>query len=97
MSKTEIKGVIRQRRKMAKWEEEHKERWVNRSEKVGEMRCAGRREETVISRPRFGHTGLNSTLLTCRCDHCGQEKKIEHVVIHCEKYEEEGSHMIEKF
>jgi len=59
--------------------------------KVGEMRCTGRkrRDETIISRLRFGHTGLNSTLFkigkhnTGRCEYC--EETIEHVMIHCKK------------
>ncbi len=50
--------------------------------KVGEMRSAGknRRDEIVISRMRFGHTRLNSTLYkmgkhdTGRCEFCGQEE-----------------------
>lgn len=69
------------------------------------MRCAGknREEETVISRIRFGHTGLNSTLFvmgkhnTGRCEYCGQEETIEHVIVHCERYEEERGRMSEQF
>ena len=62
--------------------------------KVGEMRCGdkSRREESVLSRLRFGHTGLNSTLFligkheTGRCE-CGQEETVEHV--DCERYEQD--------
>ncbi len=53
------------------------------------MRSAGknRRDEIVISRMRFGHTRLNSTLYkmgkhdTGRCDFCGQEESVEHVIL----------------
>ena len=65
-SKTEIKSIIKQRLKerwQKQWEEERKGRWFYRGQrKVGEMRSTGRnrREESIISRLRFGHTGLNS-------------------------------------
>ena len=58
--------------------------------KVGEMRCGdkSRREESVLSRLRFGHTSLNSTGKheTGRCE-CGQEETVEHV--DCERYEQD--------
>ncbi len=65
------------------------------------MGCAGRnrKDETIISRLRFGHTGLNSTLFnigkhnTSRCDNCGQEETVEHVMLHCQKYEAERRHL----
>jgi len=46
------------------------------------MRCTGRkmRDETIMSRLRFGHTGLNSTLFkigkhnTGRCEYCEQQE-----------------------
>ncbi len=61
------------------------------------MRSAGktRRDEIVISRMRFGHTRLNSTLYkmgkhdTGRCEFCGQEESVEHVILYCQKYETE--------
>ncbi len=61
------------------------------------MRSAGenRRDEIVISRMRFGHTRLNSTLYkmgkrdTGRCEFCGQEESGEHVILYCQKYETE--------
>ncbi len=61
------------------------------------MRSAGknRRDEIVISRMRFGHTRLNSTLYKMgkhdmgRCEFCGQEESVEHVILYCQKYETE--------
>lgn len=47
-----------------------------------------RRDKTIIPRQRFERTGLNRTLFktgifkTGRCDICGQEKTIEHVMLH---------------
>ena len=63
IGKTKIKGIIKQilnRRWLKQWEEERKERWFYRVQrKVGEMRCGdkSRREESVLARLRFGHTG----------------------------------------
>ena len=54
----------------------------------------GRTEESVLLRLRFGHTGLNSKLFligkheTGRCD-CGQEENVEHVIMDCERYEQD--------
>ena len=65
------------------------------------MRSTGRngREESIISRLRFGHTGLNSSLFikgkhgTGRCE-CGQVETIEHVMLNCQRYEEERRHLV---
>ncbi len=44
---------------------------------------------------RFGHTRLNSTLYkmskhdTGRCEFCGQEESVEHVILYYQKYETE--------
>jgi len=68
MSKMEMKSIIKQclkKRWQKQWEEEKKGQWFSKIQrKVGEMRCTGRkrRDETIISRLRFGHTGLNSNL-----------------------------------
>ena len=56
-------------------------------------------QESIISRLRFGHTVLNSSLFiigkhgTGRCK-CGQEETIEHVMLNCQKYEEERRHLV---
>ena len=64
------------------------------------MRCGdkSRREESVLSRLRFGHTSLNSTGKheTGRCE-CGQEETVEHVIMQCERYEEDRRQMRGKF
>lgn len=64
---------------------------------VGQCRRSfrSRRDEDIISRKRFRHTGLNSTLKkmgkhdTGTCDFCGQEETFEHVVLECGKYKRE--------
>lgn len=63
--------------------------------KVGGMRRAGTEETRQEYRLRFGHSGLNSTLLvtgehiTGRRDYCGQEGTIDHNIKRCEKNEQE--------
>ncbi len=101
LSKSEIKSIIKKRLKerwQKQWDKEKKGRWFYRIQrKVGEMRSAGknRRDEIVISRMRFGHTRLNSTLYkmgkhdTGRCEFCGQEESVEHVILYFQKYETE--------
>ena len=72
------------------------------SKESGRVRCAGRdrTNETIIS--RFGHTGLNGTLYKTGkhntgsvCEYCGQEETVEHVMLHCQKYESERRHLIQ--
>ncbi len=94
-------SIIKKRLKerwQKQWDKEKKGRWFYRIQrKVGEMRSAGknRRDERVISRMGFGHTRLNSTLYkmgkhdTGRCEFCGQEESVEHVILYCQKYETE--------
>ena len=54
-----------------------------------------RKEDTIISRIRIGHTRLNHSLFkigkhkTGKCKYCDQAKTIEHVLIKCIKYVEE--------
>uniref|UniRef100_A0A3P9PXL0 Reverse transcriptase zinc-binding domain-containing protein n=1 Tax=Poecilia reticulata TaxID=8081 RepID=A0A3P9PXL0_POERE len=54
-----------------------------------------RKEENIISRLRFGHTGLNSALFKIgkhpsgNCDFCFQEETVKHVLLLCLKYSEE--------
>ena len=81
-------------------EEERKGRWFYKIQrKVGEARGRSRREETVISRLRFGHTGLNASLFmvgkhdTGRCDHCEEQETVDHVMNICRKYEVERQQM----
>ena len=103
-SKTEINSIIKQRLKerwQKQWEEERKGRWFYRVQrKVGEIKSTGRNRrdkiESIISRLRFG---LNSSLFiigkhgTGRCE-CGQEETIEHVMLNCQRYEEQRRHLV---
>lgn len=106
-SKSEVKSLIKLRlreRWQKQWEEERKGRWFFRIQrKVGEMRGAerNRKEETIITRLRFGHTGLNGSLFkigkheTGRCEYCGQEETVKHVIINCQRFEEERRLLIQ--
>ena len=77
-----------------------KGRWLYRIKRiVGVIRSTGRtrKEETIISRLRFGHTRLNSTLFKIgkhnsgRCEYCNEEETLEHVYyVYCQKYDAEG-------
>jgi len=67
-SKAEVKSIIKEEMKK-KWQEEWNKETKARmyysiQKKVGGMRenNMNKREEDIISRMRFGHTGLNSTL-----------------------------------
>jgi len=100
-SKEEIKSIIKQKVKerwQKQWEEERTGRWLySIQRKVGVMRGTGRsrKEENIISRLRFGHTGLNSTLFIMgrhpsrNCEFCFEEETVEHVLLLCPKYSEE--------
>ena len=54
-----------------------------------------RKEETVLTRLRFEHTGLNKTLLligtsgTDKCLECNIIENTEYVLMHCRKYRKE--------
>ncbi len=51
-----------------------------------------RREETVLTRLRFDHTGLNKTsflLGKSKSDECTITENAEHVLLYCRKYREE--------
>jgi len=56
---------------------------------------SNRREESVLTRLRFDHTGLNKTLflmgktLSDKCLECRSKEDVEHVLMHCEKYRDE--------
>lgn len=100
-SKSEVKSLIKVKLKekwQAQWDGDGKGRYYYSMQKtVGQCRRSfrSRRDEDIISRVRFGHTGLNSTLKkmgkhdTGTCDFCGQEESFEHVVLECNKYKRE--------
>lgn len=105
-SKTEMKTMIKYKLRewwQKQWEKEHTGRWFySIQRRVGMMRNTGktRREETIISRLRFGHTRLNGTLFKMgkhnsgRCEFCQEEETIEHVMLHCQKYVVERRKMV---
>lgn len=67
------------------------------------MKSTGRRrrEETITSRLRFGHTGLNSKLFISgkhcngKSEYCGDDDTVQHVILHCQDYEEKQRHLIQ--
>lgn len=105
-SRGEMKDTIKKKmreRWQKRWEEERTGRWFySIQRKTGDMRRTerNRREETIISRLRFGHTGLNSTLFiigkhqTGRCCYCEVKETIEHVLLYCQNYIEERRQLI---
>lgn len=93
-SKEEVKSIIKEEMRK-KWQEEWNmetkaRMYYNVQKKVGGMR------EDIISRMRFGHTGLNSTLKIIgkhengMCEVCNISETIEHVIINCDRYKEKG-------
>jgi len=90
--KAEVKSIIKEEMKK-KWQEEwNKEtKYYSIQKRVGDMRENNRnkREEDIISRMRFGHTGLNSTLKLIGKLFCNINETVEHVIINCQKYNEE--------
>ncbi len=97
----EIKSVIKEKvikKWQQYWDNENKGRHLYAiQKKVGKGRKRGRnrREESIITRLRMGHTGLNKTLHliskhpTGLCEKCGQSETVEHVIINCKGYDEE--------
>lgn len=97
----EIKSVIKEemiKKWQQYWDNESKGRHLYAiQKKVGKGRKRGRnrREESIITRLRVGHTGLNKTLHliskhpTGLCEKCGQSETVEHVFINCNGYDEE--------
>lgn len=82
-----------------------KSRWfykIQRQEGVMGKTARSCREETVISRLRFGHSGLNSTLFKTKkhisgnCDFCDQQETTEHAVLYCPRHEVERREFILK-
>lgn len=57
----------------------------------------GTRREETISRFRFGHTGLNSSLFIIGKNLMGKfsSETVEHVLFHCKNYQEERRKLIQ--
>uniref|UniRef100_A0A3Q3BE46 Reverse transcriptase domain-containing protein n=1 Tax=Kryptolebias marmoratus TaxID=37003 RepID=A0A3Q3BE46_KRYMA len=109
ISKSEGKSIAKENLMKVwqkRWDEDKKGRWFYKIQgKVGEKRNGrrNRKEERVITRLRFGHTGLNYTLFkiqkhkTGKCDYCDKYETIEHVILECHKYEAERGYMKREF
>ena len=54
----------------------------------------------IISRLRFGHSRLNSSLFKIakhesgRCDYCEQQETVQHIIMHCQRFEIEREQLI---
>uniref|UniRef100_A0A3B5QAR3 Reverse transcriptase domain-containing protein n=1 Tax=Xiphophorus maculatus TaxID=8083 RepID=A0A3B5QAR3_XIPMA len=103
--KSMVKGKLMEKWQK-RWDEEKTGRWFYKIQKIVGERRNGRRnrkEERVITRLRFGHTGLNYTLFKIKkhdngkCDYCGKYETIEHVILECHKYERERRYMRREF
>lgn len=76
----EIKSMVRQevrKRWQRQWEEEKKRRWLCRIQRRMGATGRSRREEVVVSRMRFGHTGLTTTLLMMGKHNTGSVTTVE--------------------
>ena len=70
---------------------------------VGDRRKVGfkRRDESIITRLRIGHTGLNYSLHkigkhpTGKCQHCYQPETVEHVLVNCSEYNAQRDHLFQ--
>ncbi len=68
-------------------EEERTGRWLYKVK----ITRRNRKEESIISRLRFGYTALNSTLNKIRqhqTGKCDQEETVEHVIMKCPMFSE---------
>lgn len=81
-----------------KWDKDTKGRHLYKIQnKVGVERnkYRSRKEDSITSRLRIGHTCLNYSLFIIEkresenCDKCGLSETVEHVVTHCTEYNRE--------
>jgi len=106
-SKTEAKILIKAYAR-SKWQEY----WVDHDKGrhlyniqpevgIGRIESRSRREESIITRLRIGHTGLNSSLKligkhpTGKCQHCTHLETVEHILFQCTKYSEERNQLFQ--
>ncbi len=96
-SKGEAKAIIK-KGMMKKWQD----RWdmdnsgrkyysIQKCINAQGVNGRNRREETVLTRLRFDHTGLNKTLFLLgksKSDECKITENAEHVLLYCRKYRE---------
>lgn len=93
--KTSVKCKLKERWQKQQ-EEERTGRWLYRIQrKAGMMRSTGRtrREETIISRLRFGQTRLNSTIQE-DVSFAIKKKTLEHIILYCPEYDAERRELI---
>lgn len=98
LGKSEARMVVRQFVKkmwQTEWEQEHKGRHLFAIQpKVGTRGSGGygRRQATVLTRLRLGHTMLNASLYLIQrhatgcCRHCQKSETVEHVLLSCKTY-----------
>ena len=101
LGKGEGKAVIKRKGVeiwQKRWEEDQKGRRyfkIQKSVITKTYKERNRREEIIITRLRLDHTGLNGTLALMgkrnsdKCGDCGVKENVEHILIHCKKYEAE--------
>lgn len=69
---------------------------IQKQVSAGRRVSRSRREESIITRLRTGHTGLNKTLHIIgqrpmgECEYCGEIESVQQVLILCPAYEEES-------
>ena len=105
--KGEIKAILK-KELMNKWQD----RWdkdssgrtyynVQKSINANGVVRGNRREETIITRLRFDHTGLNKTLFLIgktendQCPECLCTENAEHILMHCRMYREERAQLMQ--
>ncbi|XP_037531828.1 uncharacterized protein LOC119409038 [Nematolebias whitei] len=108
MSNSEGKSKVKEELKkiwQRRWDEGLTGRWFYKIQKAVGRKRRGRRsrkEERIITRLRFGHTGLNYSLFKIqkhkngKCEYCEKFETIEHVILECCKYEEERRCMLKE-
>lgn len=108
LGKGEIKSVVRDIYKkewQEIWDKGLKGRHLYRIKKQvitnKNIRGRNRKEEVILLRLRLGHTRLNSSLaLVGRhdnglCEYCSVKETVEHVLVHCRKYRQERSQLVQ--
>ncbi len=101
ISKAEVKCIIWEKVNhewQEMWDNEGKGRHlyqIQKSVKVNKVGSGNRKEEIVLTRLRLGHCALNKTLKmigkhqTGLCEECQEEESVEHVILHCRRYQRE--------
>jgi ribonuclease HI len=108
LCKSEIKSIVKAaiiRLWQEDWNKESKGRHLfNIQSKVGKERrtYGNRKEDTVITRLRIGHSKLNCSMFIIGksdsecCSHCGRTETVEHVLLYCEAYRRERNQLVGK-